>query len=205
MNKEIQYRYNEVDYRQRLKLLVSLYFQREQSKIGNYIVFLVMSVLLGSAFLYFDSDRSGIIIGPLLIIVAMFYLGVLIRFYQKKKQFEKEYFNKVDQIIERLNSNGGLIHYSFTDDFFFHSDHDYEIKTRWSLLESYLLLDDYLFIIGDNQFGIFTLGRRDIASSDFDEICSFVASKLPLSKLAGTDQRKSNPNNPDLLDSNINN
>lgn len=205
MNKEIQYRYNEVDYRQRLKLLVSLYFKKEQSKIGNYVVFLAMSTLLGIAFLYFDSDGSGIVIGPLLLIVAMIYLGTLIRFYLKKKQFEKEYFSKVDQIIERLNSNGGLIRYSLTDDFFYHSDHDYEIKARWSLLESYLLLDDYLFIIGDNQFGIFTMGRRDIASSDFDEICSFVASKLPPSKLSGTDKRKTNPNNHDLLDSNIRN
>lgn len=179
MSLEIKYRYNEDDFRQRLILFRELHFKQEKDKLGNYVVFLVMSILFGVAFLYFDSDRSGIVIGPILLMVALVYTIALIRFFIRKKRYEVHSDEGIEETIKRLNESSGIIRYTFSDDYFFYSDDYQETKLKWNMLHSYLLTDQYLFVISNTSSpSAYTLSATDISRSQFIEVCAFVKTKL---------------------------
>ncbi|NVK65213.1 MAG: hypothetical protein HWE22_11540 [Flavobacteriales bacterium] len=116
------------------------------------------------------------------------------------KKFRSGFILSNDETIERLNAGSGIIRYHFSDETFSYADDDFEIKVKWNLLHSYIQTDDHLYLVMEKETPMyFTIGAVDVTRSDFEEICTFVQSKLQPHALS-TVQLKSPQFNENLID-----
>ena len=166
--------------------------QQEKSNDGNQILFIALPTLIGSAFLYFNDSMVGVVVGLIFLMVGFVYT---LSFFTNRSRLTKlraEFYLSADKTIERLSAGSKLIRYTFSDDFFFYGDDDFEVNVKWELVHSYFLKENYLFVMLENGVSrYFTLGALDIPRSDFDEIVAFVQTKLQPHGLSKVQLKKS--------------
>lgn len=152
----------------------------------------MLPVLIGSAFLYFNDSTVNVVIGLIFIMVSIVYTLSFLTHLSQLTKVRAEYYLNYEQTIERLNAGSKTIRYAFSDDFFFYGDDDFEVKVKWDLAHSYLLKENYLYIMLEKGISrYFTVGSIDIPRSDFDEIVAFVQTKLQPHALSKVQLKKS--------------
>ena len=182
-------------------LLYRLSQKRGKPKAREYLTFLGICSVGGISFLYFNADGSGIVIGPLLILTALAYLIAFINVVVKSLKLKAIIEKSTIIEVERMKSTDGIVKLEFSDEDFHYQDGDYEIRVKWNLIKSHLLMDGHLFLLLNNtSLSSYAISELDVGLSEFNEISNFVMDKLDPHDLSPSEQKK-HKNNDGILDS----
>lgn len=184
-----------------MSLLLGLALKNNKDKAGSYLLFVGLCLTFGSAFLYFNSKGPGIVIGPLLLVVGLFYLVAFINYIVKINKLKVVFEKSIKIEVERMNSPEGIVTLAFSDKDFYYQDKDYEVRVKWNLIKSHLITDGHVFLLLDlNTLSAYSISELYVGRSDFAEISKFIESKLQPHYLSPQKEKK-HQNNDGLLDS----
>ena len=199
MKEEYQYQFNEGVFREQMNLLLHLALKKNKAKAGSYLLFVGLCLTLGSLFLYFNSDGAGIVIGPLLLLTGLSYLIAYINYLVKINKIKVVFAKSINIEVERMRSSDSPVKLAISDEDFYYQDKDYEIRVKWNLIKSHLIMEGHVFLLLDlNTLSAYSISELNVGVSEFKEISTFVETKLQPHYL--TPKKKQMVQNNEILD-----
>lgn len=199
MKQEYRYPFNEAIFREQMQLLLRMSQKKESERTGSYLVFVALCLISGVGLLYFDSNRTGAIVGSIFLLGGFIYLAGFINYLVKKKKVQILFNQKLNEEVERFQATDGFITIGLSDEDFYYHDSDHEMRVKWNLIKSRIEIDGHLFLVMDNDsLSGYVISAFDISTSDFNEITRFLETKVKSHYLS--QKKEEHPENTDVLD-----
>jgi hypothetical protein len=160
------------DLRNGGKIKVALTYKKRYFQAAFVFIIGILSLFIG----WDDNDFLFVGLGSTFIIFFCFFLYRLIR--DRSKAIIKD-----DAALKKLAEKIGLITATFSDDLFTFRDNEQYYEFKWVNFSSYLVYEDYLFLIMNNKImSSFGMHINVFKPEELSEIVNFLKSKLPLYK-----------------------
>ncbi len=142
---------------------------------NNQIWLLVIPFLILGTLIVYGNNY----LGYLFIAVAIYYTYRYFEYRNYYLKSKKTYYSQVDNHIKEYSSFGKPVIWDFQDENFCYSDHKYDLKISWFVLDSFKVLEDVLLIeLRDNIIANFALNKEEVGEENFKKIINLLKEKI---------------------------
>lgn len=166
--------FDENIYREQSKKYFALIWEDFQLKNKKRLYVIIPFILLGSLMIYGKGN-----LGYLFLAISVFTLFQYYKLYKHHKINKGKYLTKVEEkIVEHLSHNQLSI-WEFSEDKFYYSDFNFELKINWNSFFGFKILENNLFLeLKETIYATFFLNKDEVGEDEFNKIILFLESKI---------------------------
>lgn len=197
----IEISFDEAIYRDQMNLIYTMDLKKGKDTLRNMIILGTFALAIGSFFLFLV-PMPGFVVGLLLVIVGLGYLGYSAYYANSTKLAKIKYHAEVDDEVKKALSDKKIVVMEFNDDRFHYEGAEYEVKMNWTLFAGLIVEQGIAVLyVSDMNTPSYIISELSIGLAKFESIIEFLKEKVPMK--VGPEETKTSGKrkHPDLLDS----
>lgn len=197
----VELKFNKEIHRSQLEVFMDEAFKPGLKK--TYKTFAVGLILIAvSSYEFFLSNRTDVFFACISLALGTHYLIQCINHFHLVYKTKKDYREKIEKDIVRMDQTDQLIIMEFTEEHFYYKELDYNSQIKWCMFQSFRIVEDNIFI--DMNRGVQTsyiINESYVGEEKYQEILEFVSKHIDLE--GKSEQKGKVKTNPELIDESI--
>lgn len=160
-------------YHKQIQLQFDYVWKKAYAKSWKGLVIGLLFVLIG---IFFISQES--IFGLVLTIIgsiSLYKYYEFINHYRTSKQF---FFSAAEEYVQNKTKGIHNSIWQFEENFFRYKDDKCDLKLDWSFFKNFDIIEENIFLNTSQENISYVLGKIELEESDYEDLLSFLNSKL---------------------------